>query len=1546
MGATPAHAAITFTKTADKTNPAPGENVTYTLSYTCSVDECVNGAITDQLPPEMEWVGWTPDASTVDVGGSKVPSSGTMGGTADIKLVSPLPPGTTATVKVVLKYPNFTTANGTKAVNTADFTADNETKQTGTVTTTAVVQPKYDVTKGVQASSQDGRTVTYQFGACSKDQTPNVDLDTSRLVDQLPPGAVVDVSRSPGWTEKPPGSNNWEFDIGEFRAGNHQAGCRYPGALVVNYPESAFPNGTTSKNTVVLKGDPLGPDPEQDLSTAEATTPTFQPPTTGVVVGAAKTWGAKSVSGDVNGMSLFPTNNAGPVTSLVMTEPGSGTAPANIFNWLVPQSIQLNQWAPSSIRLTLEYRINGDPTWQTFNSASPLDGTTTRRITFATAPSGADTIVIPAGHRLDGLRFSWNGPIPSGWSPGNSVQFLTQVLYTGHDGTPAPDPLHNCIDVVGTDAAGVQGKANACADTTVTDGTNLGAAKVTTEGAVVSPGGHVTFQVTPYNRTGKVLDKPLELYDLLPPGVVFVDGSVRPDPAWSGSKAPDTVSVLPGKDGRQLVKMVWNPPIQDQTYLNDAGRYKVLFDAVVAGSAKPGMLTNDIFVTVQNPSPPVTCFFFGTDTSVPDGDDLNGNGNTTEKLCKASSNVQIDVPAVLRAYKEVKGDKDADYGSTGTTSPGGDISYRMTVRNDSPEAVTDFVAYDRLPTPGDGYVLNPNTGRGSTWTPSLTVPLTSSDPTVVIEYTTDPNPCRPAELPTTPPNAPCNAGATWSTTFPGPGTATWFRIRRPGALASGASFTLTWSMVASVDAPDAGFAWNSFAYTATDNTGKPLLPAEPAKVGIGVQWPPTPPNSLGDFVWEDSNKNGLQDPGEPGVAGIKVTLLDGQGRVVRDKTGKPVTAVTDATGKYLFDKLPNGTYGVKFDLSTVPAGWSVTARAAGDAAKDSDADPATGVTQTVQLTGGMNYLDLDMGLVKPDQPNSLGDFVWEDTNRNGLQDAGEPGVAGVKVFLLDGAGKNVLDGSGQPVTAVTDASGKYLFDKLPNGTYGVKFDLTTVPAGWSVTARAAGDAARDSDADPATGVTQTVQLTGGTNYLDLDMGLVKPLNSLGDFVWEDVNRNGLQDAGEPGVAGVKVLLLDGSGKNVLDGSGQPVAAVTDATGKYLFANLPNGTYGVKFDLTTVPAGWSVTARAAGDAAKDSDADPATGVTQTVQLTGGTNYLDLDMGLVKPLPNSLGDFVWEDVNRNGLQDPGEPGVAGVKVLLLDGSGKNVLDGSGQPVAAVTDATGKYLFANLPNGTYGVKFDLTTVPAGWSVTARAAGDAAKDSDADQTTGVTQTVQLTGGTNYLDLDMGLLKPLPNSLGDFVWEDVNKNGLQDAGEPGVAGVKVFLLDGSGKNVLDGSGQPVSAVTDASGKYLFDKLPNGTYGVKFDLTTVPAGWSVTARAAGDAAKDSDADQTTGVTQTVRLTGGMNYLDLDMGLVKPVPPTPTPTPTPTPAPTPTPTPTPVPTPTPTPPVSPTASPTPLPHTGSDVPFGPLGALAGVLVVFGAVLMHRRKGGHS
>lgn len=113
--------------------------------------------------------------------------------------------------------------------------------------------------------------------------------------------------------------------------------------------------------------------------------------------------------------------------------------------------------------------------------------------------------------------------------------------------------------------------------------------------------------------------------------------------------------------------------------------------------------------------------------------------------------------------------------------------------------------------------------------------------------------------------------------------------------------------------------------------------------------------------------------------------------------------------------------------------------------------------------------------------------------------------------------------------------------------------------------------------------------------------------------------------------------------------------------------------------------------------------------------------------------------------------------------------------------------------------------------------------------------------------------------TLGDYVWHDLDKNGVQDAGEPAVAGVLVNLLRVSDGVVVK------SAFTDTQGAYLFTHLLPDTYQVEF---VAPTGYSfTTATQGGDTAKDSNADTTTGRTATITLADGDNQREWDAGLV-------------------------------------------------------------------------------
>ena len=100
--------------------------------------------------------------------------------------------------------------------------------------------------------------------------------------------------------------------------------------------------------------------------------------------------------------------------------------------------------------------------------------------------------------------------------------------------------------------------------------------------------------------------------------------------------------------------------------------------------------------------------------------------------------------------------------------------------------------------------------------------------------------------------------------------------------------------------------------------------------------------------------------------------------------------------------------------------------------------------------------------------------------------------------------------------------------------------------------------------------------------------------------------------------------------------------------------------------------------------------------------------------------------------------------------------------------------------------------------------------------------------------------------SIGDFVWDDVNGDGIQDAGESGLAGVTVYLDQNS--NATFDTGEPF-AVTDSNGAYGISGLTAGAYTVSFDITTTPPGYV----------------STTGDSISVNLAENEDYNEADFG---------------------------------------------------------------------------------
>jgi len=245
------------------------------------------------------------------------------------------------------------------------------------------------------------------------------------------------------------------------------------------------------------------------------------------------------------------------------------------------------------------------------------------------------------------------------------------------------------------------------------------------------------------------------------------------------------------------------------------------------------------------------------------------------------------------------------------------------------------------------------------------------------------------------------------------------------------------------------------------------------------------PVGVGDRVWIDRDYDGVQDANEQNLSGVTVSLYaDGNfGSVI-------ATDTTGANGEYLFDNLPQGhTYSVEFDLTTINAGprdFRFTRQNIGDDTADSDADETTGRTaQTPFMRSGDSNLTLDAGVY---EPVIIGDYVWLDTDGDGMQDAdgSEPGIQGVLVELL-------IDGVVySDINDTTDANGLYLFDGSydlkPNRSYSVQF--TNPDASFVFTQSNATDDNNDSDADAAgQGVIATPTMFSGEQNLTLDAGM-------------------------------------------------------------------------------------------------------------------------------------------------------------------------------------------------------------------------------------------------------------------------------------------------------------------------------------------------------------------------------------------------------------------------------------------------------------------------
>ncbi len=234
------------------------------------------------------------------------------------------------------------------------------------------------------------------------------------------------------------------------------------------------------------------------------------------------------------------------------------------------------------------------------------------------------------------------------------------------------------------------------------------------------------------------------------------------------------------------------------------------------------------------------------------------------------------------------------------------------------------------------------------------------------------------------------------------------------------------------------------------------------------------------------------------------------------------------------------TLGGEMRLNTHAGSHSLTA-----AAMDNDGDFVVAWESI-----GQGGADVDYGIsvqryttFGPDSAAAVGDRVWNDANANGIQDAGEAGIAGAaaELYTADGA----------PVAVTTsNGAGQYGFPVLAGASAYVR---VIAPAGFLTThANRGTNDERDSDIDRVTGRTPAFTAGAAATVNDsLDAGFSLP-GSVSGVAYFDRSGDGVRNGGEEALAGFEVFLeLNG---NLVS------PAVTDSTGSYSFGGLLGDSY--------------------------------------------------------------------------------------------------------------------------------------------------------------------------------------------------------------------------------------------------------------------------------------------------------------------------------------------------------------------------------------------------
>ncbi|MFK7946455.1 MAG: SdrD B-like domain-containing protein [Saprospiraceae bacterium] len=1113
-------ASLDLIKTVDDSTPLTGETFTYTLQYRCAstTEDCNGVVITDPLPASVEYVGLSGSLHTTN----ETYNSGSH--TVTFTLQDPLTAGTVGQVTVSVRFPNGTTPNGTTANNTATISASNAASVNSSALATASAFNSLSTHKYYSGGVVDEHTI-YGIEVCNDDDHGSLNMTNITIVDNLPANTIfVDASYS-----------------GVYNAGNHSVTwtfatldideCNWPQVTLI-YPSSSFNTGDNVSNLATVSYTPLGSSQQTEFPSVSHTleTPWIQ--------SYIKKTGSSSmyIGNDYYYHYFNYYNNSNvPIDGFYLED-------------LIPADLEVKNFetgnfyiggSTANIDKYVKYKTNLNSTW-TNVSGSPMDIWDDYTIQ-------ASSLGLGAGEYITGLRWEF-GPDPWPISGGlsGSVRINYEVIPNS-----APVGFHtNCITASGDTITWMNYSGTPCKTfeikaplTGYTPSPRKGYAYPagSTSWQAWNRTGHwfntgdvVSFRLRMRNNTGAGgnMDNPA-MADLLPIGLEYVDGSWSYGDYNSGASAPSFVKTDNYKNtGRTHLRWDW-PGVS----LAPSQYMYVYFDAVITSAAGSGedVIENEFAIlnSIEN-----WCSISGNGDDDVDVNDIDNDGDVSEKLCFAYSEIDITPMPALSSEKYVKGQLDSDwtkYPNYGNAVPGGVADYRLILRNDGNVAIDGIKIVDILPFVGDAGVIDLSQ-RDSRWRPNLAGAV-SAPPGVTVYYSTEGNPCRSAEG--IEPNGPVGCQTpNWSTSVPADITTVQSLKFDFGSniLLPSDSIVLEWPMRApvntltSIGAIADTIAWASFGYIGTrvDNDVQ-LLAAEPLKVGIRME--AFVPAVLGDQVWIDTNQDGIQNNGEIGIDGLRVELYEDNGDGIANPSTDNLVSftITGNGGFYLFPNLPADNYFLLYYL--LPNYDLSNANQGNNDALDSDGTAYTfnnrkaAITPVITL-GAMDVdLDWDLGIY-PNNKAAVGDYVWIDDNANGLQD--ESSSFGVSGYGLNGYTVNLYQSSNQSTPFATtmttdDLSGNpgyYLFEDLTPGDYLVEVITTT---GVTLTTQGSTGSSDPSDSDANTGTGRTEVFNLSTNEYDntWDFGLIVGGVEICDNLVDDDGDN-LIDCDDPDCSGIAI----------------------------------------------------------------------------------------------------------------------------------------------------------------------------------------------------------------------------------------------------------------------------------------------------------------------------------------------------------------------------------------------------------------------------------------